>query len=481
VARVRFAEHDWEECEPRDLVTYVSEEHNPGNEKGVTGMEIFVPSPLLASGLCLIDTPGVGSVSGANTAATREFAPHVDVSLVVLGADPPISGEELALLQEIARGASEFIVVLNKADRLSDADRTEAIRFTERVLVQHLGRAIGPIFQVSALERMVGTGPLRDWPALTARLEGLAQRSGAHLVSTAEARGLTSLRERLLRTLNREHTALVRPIEETEARLAILQRAVTEAERTLDDLAQRMVAAQDRLAHAVTTDRDQFIGAELAKAHAELKAVLQQETAAGPTLRQRAMEATVEVSRRSLDRWRSEEEPRATALLREGFQRFVELIEEFTRSLRVVPELTGIAEAGFEAGLDTKSRFFHTDMLAIEPTSVRAYLLDLFRTRAGRIRTVERDAPRYLGRLLEVNSARLKNDFTDRLSASRRRLEMALRDHLRDLFASAERALGQARQAQAAGAAAVQVRLEIVEALYSEAEALAPLQEARSE
>jgi hypothetical protein len=60
-ARVRFDEREWEDCEPRDLVTYVSEEHNPGNEKGVTGVEMFVPSPLLASGMCLVDTPGVGS------------------------------------------------------------------------------------------------------------------------------------------------------------------------------------------------------------------------------------------------------------------------------------------------------------------------------------------------------------------------------------------------------------------------------------
>jgi len=477
-ARVRFDEREWEDCEPRDLVTYVSEEHNPGNEKGVTGVEIFVPSPLLASGMCLVDTPGVGSVSEASTAATREFAPHVDVSLVVLGADPPISREEVTLLQDVARGASEFIVVLNKADRLADGDRAEAIRFTERVLAQQLGHPVGPILQVSALERLAGTGPQRDWPALIARLERLAGRSGAHLVSVAEERGLSFLCERLLRNLDQERTTLVRPIQETEARLAILQRAVTETERTLDDLAQRLIAAQDRLVRTFTADRDQFVGADLAKVQAELTARLRHEaiTPAGSTLRLRAMKATIEVSRRSLDRWCSEEEARAAALFRQGFQRFVELVDDFNERLRLVPELAGIAEVDFDAALDAKSRFFYTDMLTVEPISVGSYLLDLLRTRAGRVRAIEWDAIRYLSRLMEVNSARLKNDFIERLSESRRRLESALRDRLRDLLVSTERMLDQARQAQAAGAAAVQRRLEDLQTLRAEAQALAPHQ-----
>lgn len=81
-ARVRFVERDWDEREPRALATYVSEEENPGNEKGVAAVEVFVPSALLESGMCLVDTPGIGSVSPASTPATRAFVPHVDAALV---------------------------------------------------------------------------------------------------------------------------------------------------------------------------------------------------------------------------------------------------------------------------------------------------------------------------------------------------------------------------------------------------------------
>jgi predicted GTPase len=171
-ARVRFADRDWEECDPRGLETYVSEEHNPGNEKGVTGVEVFVRHALLASGMCLVDTPGLGSISEASTAATRAFVPHIDAVLVVLGADPPITGEELALVREVARQVDELIFVFNKADRTSDRERAEAVRFTERILSEQLRRPIGHMFEVSALERLQGGPPRRGGPVGARRWPG---------------------------------------------------------------------------------------------------------------------------------------------------------------------------------------------------------------------------------------------------------------------------------------------------------------------
>jgi hypothetical protein len=54
-------------------------------------------------------------------------------------------------------------------------------------------------------------------------------------------------------------------------------------------------------------------------------------------------------------------------------------------------------------------------------------------------------------------------------------------DRFRDLLASTERMLEQARQTQAAGAAAVRSRLEALQTLRAEAQALAPHQGARPE
>src|SRR6266568_7436222 len=102
-ARIRTADGSWMDIAIGDLEQYVSEEHNPENIKAIAGAEVFVPSPLLATGMCLVDTPGLGSVFSGNTAATQAFTPHIDAALMVTGSDPPLAGEELALMESVAK------------------------------------------------------------------------------------------------------------------------------------------------------------------------------------------------------------------------------------------------------------------------------------------------------------------------------------------------------------------------------------------
>ena len=86
---------------PADSISeFVSEERKPANFRGVAAVEVFVPCPLLSSGMSLVDTPGMGSVFAGNTAITKAFVPHIDAALAVLGANPPISGDELALIEK---------------------------------------------------------------------------------------------------------------------------------------------------------------------------------------------------------------------------------------------------------------------------------------------------------------------------------------------------------------------------------------------
>ena len=63
--------------------------------------------------MCLVDTPGLGSVFAANTAVTQAFLPHIDAALVVVGADPPLAGEELALVEAVGHQVHNLILVLN--------------------------------------------------------------------------------------------------------------------------------------------------------------------------------------------------------------------------------------------------------------------------------------------------------------------------------------------------------------------------------
>src|SRR6266508_453640 len=114
-AVVHFDDRREQSVEPAALADYIAEERNPRNEKQVRVVEVYAPSDLLSSGMCLVDTPGLGSVFRQNTETTREFLPHIDAALVVLGADPPISGEEAAIAEEIGRDVPHMLFVINKA------------------------------------------------------------------------------------------------------------------------------------------------------------------------------------------------------------------------------------------------------------------------------------------------------------------------------------------------------------------------------
>ena len=86
-ARVHMRDGSWRDVAMPDLKEYVTEELNPENKKAVDAAEVFVPCPLLSSGMCFVDTPGLGSVFTGNTATTQAFIPHIDAALVVVGAD----------------------------------------------------------------------------------------------------------------------------------------------------------------------------------------------------------------------------------------------------------------------------------------------------------------------------------------------------------------------------------------------------------
>src|SRR5208283_2002122 len=149
-ARVRFAAGGWTDIPVPTVDEYVSEEKNPENTKHVAALEVFVSSPLLATGMCFVDTPGLGSVFTGNTAATQAFIPHIDAALVVIGADPPLAGEELALVETIAQHVEDLVLVLNKADRTTPAEKAAAVKFADQKVQKRLQRKPDPILEVSA-------------------------------------------------------------------------------------------------------------------------------------------------------------------------------------------------------------------------------------------------------------------------------------------------------------------------------------------
>ncbi len=303
-ARVRMRNGSWRDVAMPDLKEYVTEEFNPENKKAVEGAEVFVPSSLMTSGMCLVDTPGLGSVFTGNTATTQAFIPHIDAALVVVGADPPIAGEELALVEAVGKQVQDLILVINKADRTTDPERAAAAKFTREILEKRLHRPMGEVFEVSAAERMENRGPLRDWEKLLASLHHLVDDSRRNLVRAACDRGLQRLSEQLLAIINEDRDALLRPVEESERRIELMKETISEAERSMRELNFLFMAEQHRISDLFGDRHKQFFGSAWTESEAEFNSGLSSlPLRFGPHYRRRVMHLAQDISRRKVMPW----------------------------------------------------------------------------------------------------------------------------------------------------------------------------------
>jgi hypothetical protein len=446
-----------------DLPLYVTETENPRNAKGVAVAEVFVPSELLASGMCLVDTPGIGSVSIENTAATKAFVPHVDAALVVLGSDPPISADEIALVESVARQTTELIFVLSKADRGVEAERREASAFCETVLAERLGRLISPLLEVSATEQLTGSGPPRDWPRLVSWLTNLAKSAGSDLVHAAAERGARVLGGRALREIGERKAALTRPLAESEKRIEALKQAAALAERSLGDLAYLLTAEQNRL-HGIFAERQELFDARaVTAARAELERTIRTLAVRSRSGRWReAHRVAQDIYRRLLEAWRAEEQPIAEAMYRTATQRFVDLANDFLTQIAAEgalppPELPPVLAS--ERGFRIESRLYFTELMYLTTRSPSRWLTDLFRLPKSFMGALDRHALDYLEHLIVTNATRLTSDLDEQVLESRRRLEHDLRERIRDIYQVAERALERAQAQMQRGTAATHEEL----------------------
>ncbi len=89
-------------CRPTELADHVCEQGNPGNREGWSHVEVAVPRPVLAGGLELVDTPGVGGLQSVHGAATMAALPGADAVLLVSDAAQEYTAPELEFLAHAA-------------------------------------------------------------------------------------------------------------------------------------------------------------------------------------------------------------------------------------------------------------------------------------------------------------------------------------------------------------------------------------------
>jgi GTP-binding protein EngB required for normal cell division len=476
-AFVRMRDGAWRDIAMSDLKEYVTEELNPENKKAVEGAEVFVPSPLLSSGMCFVDTPGLGSVFTGNTATTQAFIPHIDAALVVVGADPPIAGEELALVESIGKQVQDLILVINKADRTSDPEREAATKFTREVLEKRLHRPMGEVFEVSAAERMENRGPLRDWEKLLASLHRLVADSGRNLVRAAGDRGLQRLSEQLLAIISEDRDALQRPIEESERRIELMKETINEAERSMRELNFLFMAEQQRISDLFVERHKRFFHFAWTESEAEFGEELPSVPLGfGPHYRRRLMRLAQEISCRKVMPWLKPEQEEGERQYSAVALRFVEMGNSFLKKLAGagLSELTRMPHAlNPEKGLRVRSRFTFEDFIGTaQPPSPLRWLADIFLQFVGGRKLITNDAREFLRHLLEVNSSRVQNDVLNRIQESRDRLQVEIRKLLHQVSRIAEQALDRARKVKEEGTPAVQSAIDRLDRLERNVSAL---------
>lgn len=478
-ARVRLQDGSWKDIPVSDLQQYVSEEHNPENSKEVAGVEVFVSSPLLAGGMCLVDTPGLGSVFAGNSASTQAFIPQIDAALVVIGADPPLAGEELSLVETVGKHVAHLLVVLNKADRTTEAERAAAEAFALGLLQKRLGRDVAPVFQVSATERLQGGGPERGWGKLIHALENLVEQSGRSLVRSGGERGIQRIAEQILAIVGEERDALLRPVEESERRIAAMRQTIADAERSMRELGHLLTAEQQHLSDLFLDQRKAFLRVALPEIHKEFAAAVSGKSRGfGPAYRRRLMRAAQEIVHHRVMPWLAAEQARAEEAYQKAALRFVAMGDAFLKRLSAagIPELARVPHAlDAQVGFQVKSQFQFRSLIEVaQPASPLRWLADTLIGLVHAHKYIESDAKEFLEHLMEINSTRVQSDVVNRVQESRSKLEVEIRKLLLEISRIAEHALQHARKAQAEGASAVEAALARLAEITNETAELQP-------
>jgi GTP-binding protein EngB required for normal cell division len=125
------------------LGEFVTEAHNPGNEKRVARVLVDYLSDLLPAGVAFVDTPGLGSVASRGALQTFAYLPRCDHAAFLFDATAPLAEEDLALLAFLHDAGITTSVLLSKADLLSSDDVQRVQTYVAGEIQKRLGVTVG--------------------------------------------------------------------------------------------------------------------------------------------------------------------------------------------------------------------------------------------------------------------------------------------------------------------------------------------------
>lgn len=189
-----------QEIELKELPDYVTEQGNPGNEKGVIEARIEMPTPFLRRGLYFVDTPGIGSTRTANTATTYNFLPQADAVIFVTSVESPLSESEENFLRDIQGYVRRLFVVANKIDLLSPQEQDQVLSYIQSGLSNPEGSNVQmyPLSARNALQAKLGDNAqaldVSGLPTFERALEKFLAEEKANVLLVAVLDDLASIR-----------------------------------------------------------------------------------------------------------------------------------------------------------------------------------------------------------------------------------------------------------------------------------------------
>lgn len=145
---ITFAEFGQKIVALSQLPDFATEQHNPSNAKHVSRIQLDLPSAILRAGVAFIDTPGLGSLALKGGLESLWYLPRCDLGIVLVDASSTLAADNVSLVHSLYAAGAEAMVLLSKADLLSEQERRQAADYTRKQLHSEVGREV-PVFVVS--------------------------------------------------------------------------------------------------------------------------------------------------------------------------------------------------------------------------------------------------------------------------------------------------------------------------------------------
>ncbi len=224
--------------------------HGAEGHEQLLRAEVELPRRLLAGGLEIVDTPGVGGVGAAQSLVTMDLLPTADAVVVVSDASQEVTAPEMAFLQRAAALCPNVVCVLTKTDvhpewrTVLELDRGHLAR-------RDVDAAVLPVSSTLAALALTSRDPeLHAESGLGVLVEHLQRevvdRAGV-LAARSLRHDLTSVAEQLRLAVRSELSALEDPAGRDE-----LLRGLEEARQAVEDLRKRSSRWQQVLSDGVT-------------------------------------------------------------------------------------------------------------------------------------------------------------------------------------------------------------------------------------